>query len=111
MVSCSPSKAPSDKCIYHPPWSIFSPGFLPFEALECAGVSEPISLRAWPHLPQFPGGSVNLPAMQETWIPSLGQEDPLGKGKADHSSILAWRIPWTEEPGGLSSSGLQGDLT
>ena len=43
----------------------------------------------------------NLPAMQETWVRSLGWEDPLEKGKATHSSILAWRIPWTEEPGGL----------
>ena len=42
----------------------------------------------------------NLPAMQETPVQSLGQEDPLEKGKATHSSILAWRIPWTEEPGG-----------
>ena len=45
----------------------------------------------------------NLPAMQETWVRSLAQEDPLGKGMATHSSILAWRIPWTEEPGGLQS--------
>ena len=43
----------------------------------------------------------NLPAMWETWVLSLGQEDPLKKGMAAHSSILAWRIPWTEEPGGL----------
>ena len=50
----------------------------------------------------------NLPAMQETWVRSLGQEDPLEKGMATHSSILAWRIPWTEEPGGLQSMGLQG---
>ena len=49
----------------------------------------------------------NLPAMQETWIQSLGWEDPLGKGMATHSSILAWGIPWTEEPGGLPSMGLQ----
>ena len=45
----------------------------------------------------------NLPAMQETQIPSLGQEVPLEKGMATHSSILARRIPWTEEPGGLQS--------
>ena len=45
----------------------------------------------------------NLPAMQETWVPSLGQEDPPEKGKAAHSSILAWRIPWTKESGGLQS--------
>ena len=45
----------------------------------------------------------NPPVMQETWVRSLGWEDPLEKGKAAHSSILAWRIPWTEEPGGLQS--------
>ena len=45
----------------------------------------------------------NLPAILETWVHSLGWEDPLEKGKATHSSILAWRIPWTEEPGGLQS--------
>ena len=41
----------------------------------------------------------NLPVMLETWVQSLGQEDPLEKGMATHSSVLAWRIPWTEEPG------------
>ena len=49
----------------------------------------------------------NLPAVQGTWVQSLGQEDPLVKGMATHSSILAWRIPWTEEPGGLQSIGSQ----
>ena len=43
----------------------------------------------------------NLPAMRETWVLSLDQEDPLEKGMVTHSSILAWRIPWTEEPGRL----------
>ena len=43
----------------------------------------------------------NVPVMQETWVRSLGWEDPLQKGMATHSSILAWRIPWVEEPGGL----------
>ena len=47
----------------------------------------------------------SLPAMQELWVRSLGREDPLEKGMATHSSILAWRIPWTEEPGGLQSVG------
>ena len=47
----------------------------------------------------------NLPAMQETGVRSLGWEDPLEKEIAIHSSILAWRIPWTEEPGGLQSMG------
>ena len=51
----------------------------------------------------FSGGSEVklLPAMRETWVRSLGQEDPLEKEMATHSSILAWRISWTEEPGGL----------
>ena len=49
----------------------------------------------------------NLAAMQETQVRSLGQEDPLEEEMATHSSILAWRIPWTEEPGGLQSMGSQ----
>ena len=49
----------------------------------------------------------NLPVMQETWVLSLGQEDPLEKEMATHSSIPAWRILWTEEPGGLQSAGSQ----
>ena len=49
----------------------------------------------------------NLPAMQESQIQSLGREDPLEKEMATHSSIFAWRIPWTEEPGGLQSMGSQ----
>ena len=49
----------------------------------------------------------NPPAMQETWVGSLGWEDPLEEGMATHSSILAWRIPWTEEPGGPQSKELQ----
>ena len=53
----------------------------------------------------------NLPVMQETWAQSLGWEDPLEKGMATHSSILAWRISWTEEPGGLQSTGSQQSRT
>ena len=58
----------------------------------------------------FPGGSAvkNLPAMQETqemWVRSLGREDPLEEGMATHSSLLAWRVSWTEEPGRLQSMG------
>ena len=49
----------------------------------------------------------NLPAMQETWVRFLGWGDTLEKGMAIHSSILAWRIPWTEEPGGLQTTGSQ----
>ena len=57
----------------------------------------------------FPGGSEvkNLPEMQKTQVLSLGWEDPLEEGMATHSSILAWRIPWTEEAGGLQSMGSQ----
>ena len=59
----------------------------------------------------FPGGSVvnNPPTIQETqetWVRSLSWEDPLEEKMATHSSMLAWRIPWTEEPGGLQSMGL-----
>ena len=49
----------------------------------------------------------NLPVMQETWVQSLGQEDPLEKGIATHSSILAWRVLWTEKPGRLQPIGSQ----
>ena len=61
------------------------------------------------HTMGFPDGSdcKNLPSMQETWVLSLGWEDALEKGMATHSSILAWRIPWTEESGGLQFTGLQ----
>ena len=64
----------------------------------------------------FPGGSVvsNLPALQEmpkTRVRSLGQKDLLEEETETHSSILAWRIPWTEEPDGLQSTGSQRDLT
>ena len=59
--------------------------------------------------PNYQGASLvaqtvkNPPAMRETWVQSLGWEDPLKEGMATHSSILAWKIPWTEEPGGLQS--------
>ena len=61
------------------------------------------------HYEGFSSGSVlnNLPSMQETWVQSLGQEDPLEKEMATHSSILAWRIPWTEKPARLQSIELQ----
>ena len=57
----------------------------------------------------FPDGSAvkNLPAVQETWVQSLGQEDSLEEGVATYSSILARKIPWTEEPGGVQFMGLQ----
>ena len=53
----------------------------------------------------------NLPAVWETWLQSLGWEDPLEKEMATHSSILAWRIPWTEQPSGLQSIGYKGSDT
>ena len=53
------------------------------------------------------GGACQQCRRHETWVPSLGQEDPLEEGMATRSSILAWRISWTEEPGGLQSMGLQ----
>ena len=63
----------------------------------------------------FPGGSggmvKNLTAMWETWVRSLGQEDPLEKGMATHSSILAWKIPWTEEPWRRKESDTTEQLT
>ena len=57
----------------------------------------------------FPGGSdvKRLPTMRETWVQSLGREDPLEKAMAPHSSTLAWKIPWMEEPGRLQSMGSQ----
>ena len=57
----------------------------------------------------FPGGSVvkNMPATQEVWVQSMGWEDLLEKEMATRSSILAWEIPWTEEPGGLQSMGFK----
>ena len=57
----------------------------------------------------FPGNSAvrNPPAMQETLVQFLGQEDPVEKEMATHSSLLAWKIPWTEEPGGLQLMGSQ----
>ena len=62
------------------------------------------------HLLGCPGGSDSEesdPAVQETWVRSLGWEDPLEEGMATHSSVLAWRLPWTEEPGRLQSMGSQ----
>ena len=61
------------------------------------------------HVWGFPDGLVikDPPARQQTWVQSLGQENPLEKEIATHSSILSWEIPWTEEPGGLQSMGSQ----
>ena len=71
--------------------------------LACNG----LEIQEGTDLNRFPGGSVvkKLPAMQEIWVRSLGQEDSLQKGMATQSSILAWEIPWAEEPGGYSLWG------
>ena len=67
-----------------------------------------LRLRQYTLTLDFPGGvAKNLPAMQETPVQSLGREDPLEKEMVTHSSLLAWEIPWTEEPGGLQSVGSQ----
>ena len=89
------NNAPSPTYLYT--WSTC----LPQDLCSCCSLSLPIpsSLVAWT--------VKNLPAMWKTWVWSLGREDPLEKGMATHSSILAWRIPWTEEPDGLQSMGLQ----
>ena len=68
--------------------------------MNLSGKSENLKL----HLAQM---VKRLPAMWETWVQSLGWEDPLEKEMATHSSILAWKIPWTEEPGRLESMGSQ----
>ena len=82
-------------------------------------VSLPEKWRAWGIWPQICNGWAslvaqtvkNLPAIQKTWVRSLGREDALEKEMATHPNILAWRIPWTEEPGGLQSMGSQRDIS
>ena len=59
------------------------------------------------HLAPLGAQPVKKSAVQETWVRSLGWEDPLEEGMAAHSSLVAWRIPWTEQPGGLRSKGTQ----
>ena len=76
---------------------------LPDPGIEPASLMSPVL--AWASL--VAQMVKNLPAMQETWVRSLGGEDPLDKGTATHSSIHTWRIPWTEEPGGLQPMGSQ----
>ena len=67
-----------------------------------------VELEDWDwHIDTLKVGKKYLPAMQETWVLSLSLEDPPEKGMATHSNILAWSIPWTEEPGGLWSPGAQ----
>ena len=73
--------------------------------LCCALVDQPMDRPLWAS--QVAQTVENLLAVQETWVQSLGWEDPLEKGMATHSSILAWRTAWTEEPGRLQSMGSQ----
>ena len=77
--------------------------------LRLGGPKQPLILTLTEPDLGFPGGSVvkNPPAMQKTWVQSLGLENPLEKEMETHSSNLAWKIPWTEEPGRLQSMGLQ----
>ena len=78
----------------------FKPGYLPKDLLSN---TIPLRVRA-----SWAAHTVkNLPAIGETWVQSLGWEDPLEKEMTTHSSFLAWRIPWMEEPGGLQSMGSQ----
>ena len=71
------------------------------------GLGKIFNLSLFIELPPVAQLVKNAPAMRETWVWFLGQEDPLEKGMATHSGILTWRIPWTEEPGKLQSKGSQ----
>ena len=89
----------------------FRPRQLKFSLKTSSSVLVLTHLAPSPCYPEFPVSTSlaqtvkNLCAMQETWVRSLGWEDPLEKGIATRSSVLAWEIPWTEEPGGLQSIG------
>ena len=89
----------------------FQPQLSPLTSVSSSPPLPPGSI--WHHLETFLKASPvaqkvkNLPAIQETWVWSLSGEDPLKMGMATHSSVLAWRIPWTKEPGGLQSRGSQ----
>ena len=87
-VSFGPRGSRTTHCSLHALWYSSRDFFLPWASLVAQRIKR-------------------LPAMQETWVWSLGWGDPLEKEMATHSSILAWRIPWTEEPGKLQSMGLQ----
>ena len=86
-------------------WDVGDPGLIPqLGRSPGEGISYPLQY-SWASL--VAQLAKNLPAMQETWVRSLVWEDPLEEGMATHSTILPWRIPWTEEPDGLQSMGLQ----
>ena len=76
----------------------------PFQSLRCKYILTSKEIISTSQVAQW---VKNLPAMQEMQVQSLGQKNPLEEGMATQSRILAWRIPWTEEPGGLQSMGLQ----
>ena len=86
-------------------WAIYQPGELIFQCPIFLPFHTMYTYNWWASL--VAQRLKCLPAMWETWVRSLGWEDPLEKEMATHSSILAWKIPWTEEPGGLQSMGLQ----
>ena len=95
--------------VKNPPASAGDPGSIPGSGRSPGGGhGEPLQYSWAPLVPQILN---NPPAMLETWVQSLGWEDLLEEGMATHSSLLAWRIPWTEEPGGLQSIGLQKSWT
>ena len=86
-------------------WDVGDPGLIPqLGRSPGEGISYPLQYSWTSLVAQL---AKNLPAMQETWVRSLVWEDPLEEGMATHSTILPWRIPWTEEPDGLQSMGLQ----
>ena len=105
--SDSPPRTPSPvHCVLSPPASPHLSG--PSPSLPSLSSPSSICLQLFSYCTFLLAQMVkSLPAMQETWVQSLGQGDPLEKETATHSSILACRIPWTEEPGGLQSVGSQ----
>jgi len=92
-------------------WASIQSRYQPHDQVLSSGIWTRVlrCSRLWSWLKQCPGSSVvkRLPTMRDTWVRSLGREDPLEKEMAPHSSIHAWKIPWTKEPGGLQSIRLQ----
>ena len=95
-------KSPQSRSSTSQPHSTFSISSILFSVYLIAYLEAPEEWREASLMAQM---VKNLPAMQKTWLPSLTQEDPLEEGMATHSSILAWRIPWTQEPGVGSQRG------
>ena len=110
---CAPQQEKSPRWVAHPPQLEISL-YLPYLDKACTQHQSSKAARSYflncvPILWAFLEAQMvnNMPAIQETQLRSLGWEDPLEEGMATHSSILVWRIPWTEEPGGLQSIWLQ----